>query len=175
MWEILHTWATLWVRMEPNWPSAQCVNVIRSQAEEWTLCWVSFHFLCQWMVMTLPPKRRREKPHFSGLLLCCPVSVSLALSSFTALYFLSLSLTRCGSVKSICIDLFFTPLSSFLLVVIIMKWIWGKHTRSTSTCMTPVSFHIDFYNKLEIYFTNCPRQVIIASSAYLGGAHISHP
>lgn len=39
----------------------------------------------------------------------------------------------CGSVgpaQSICIDPILSPLSSFLLAVIIMKWIWGKHTVS---------------------------------------------
>lgn len=54
--------------------------------------------------------------------------------------------------KSICIDLFFLPLSSFLLVVIIMKWIRGGCTASTLRCMTPVSFQFDFYNKGEMPF-----------------------
>lgn len=36
-------------------------------------------------------------------------------------------LTQHVSAKSICIDLLHSPLSSFLLVVIIMKWIWSEH------------------------------------------------
>lgn len=58
--------------------------------------------------------------------------------SLSSIRFSSLSLrslTHCGPAKSICIDLLLSPLSSFLLVVIIMKWIWSKCTWPTVSCL----------------------------------------